>query len=152
MSREEYLVTQITGLKEEIDNANLTKIGRLLYVQKRLMQMIALAQDYIDVDNTVSPNFIVGSSEWKYLVSQSLAAVKSEASEANELLNPLGRIWKQKKELDLGELKEEIVDVLFFFLQTAAVVFDDSFELEQIYKRKYKKNLDRILQTIMKNE
>ena len=76
----------------------------------------------------------------KWLQMQTLATI----SELSELLNEVNfKWWKNPKELDYAAIKEELVDILHFFVSMCLKVGMDADELCRLYTAKNRENFDR---------
>lgn len=65
-------------------------------------------------------------------------------SEMAEMLDEVNfKWWKNPKELDSAALKEELVDILHFFLSMCLASGLDAEEMYQIYLRKNEENIKR---------
>lgn len=66
-------------------------------------------------------------------------------SEMAELLDEVNfKWWKNEKPVDPDALKEELVDILHFFLSMCIAAGMDTEEIYQIYLRKNKENIARL--------
>lgn len=76
----------------------------------------------------------------KWIQMQTLAMI----SELSELLDEVNfKWWKNKKEVNYDNLKEELVDILHFFTGMCLRVGMSADELFDIYMKKNKENFDR---------
>lgn len=76
----------------------------------------------------------------KWIQMQTLAML----SEMAELLNEVNfKWWKNPKELNYDNIKEELVDILHFFTGMCLRAGMTSEELYEIYMKKNKENFDR---------
>lgn len=65
-------------------------------------------------------------------------------AELGELLNEVNfKWWKNKKEIDPAAVKEELVDVLHFFISMCIRAGFTADELYEVYVSKNKENFDR---------
>lgn len=65
-------------------------------------------------------------------------------SELSELIDEVNfKWWKNPKELDYGAIKEELVDILHFFVSMCLKVGMDAEELFELYKTKNRENFRR---------
>lgn len=55
--------------------------------------------------------------------------------------------WKPKRKFDANKVKEELIDVLHFWLEVANMLNMSADEIVQIYKKKNEKNKNRKLVT-----
>lgn len=80
----------------------------------------------------------IGPAEW--IQKQTLAMI----SELAELLDEVNfKWWKNPKPIDEGALKEELVDILHFFVSMCLAAGMDAKELYQRYIDKNKENIMR---------
>lgn len=111
--------------KEEFDKMD--KLDKIFYMQSLF-------------DNEVMErrqlNFSV--EEW---IQKEVLAIVSELSEVLDEVNY--KWWKNKKQLDVDALKEELIDVLHFFVGMCLRVGMSADELLEIYMKKNKENFDR---------
>lgn len=81
-----------------------------------------------------------GISKEEWIQKQTLAMI----SELSELLDEVNfKWWKNKKEVDEQLVKEELVDILHFFVSMCLVYDMDAEELYSMYMDKNKENFDR---------
>ena len=65
-------------------------------------------------------------------------------SELGELLGEVNfKWWKNKKELDQAAIKEELIDILHFYISMCYRAGMDADELFEIYRSKNQENYDR---------
>ena len=76
--------------------------------------------------------------EW---VQKEILAIISELSEILDEVN--FKWWKNPKEVNERALKEEMIDVLHFFVSMCSKAGMTSDELFELYKEKNKENFDR---------
>ena len=76
--------------------------------------------------------------EW---VQKEVIAIIAELIEVVNEVNY--KWWKNPKEINLDALKEELIDVLHFFISTCLKVGLTSDELFEVYKKKNRENHDR---------
>ena len=82
----------------------------------------------------------ISKEEW--IQKQTLAMI----SELSELLDEVNfKWWKNKKEVNEQLVKEELVDILHFFVSMCLVYDMDGEELFNMYMDKNKENFDRQL-------
>ncbi len=80
----------------------------------------------------------IPTDEW--MQKETLAMI----SELGELLDEVNfKWWKNPKELDYNNIKEELVDILHFFVGMCLRAGMTSNELYEIYMKKNKENFDR---------
>lgn len=80
----------------------------------------------------------ISKDEW--VQKQTLAMI----SELSELLDEVNfKWWKNPKKVDEHAVKEEMVDILHFFVSMCLSYNMDANELFQIYKDKNQENFDR---------
>ena len=103
------------------------KLDRIFAMQAQLDQKIARER-----------NLEYSTEEW---VQKEVLAIISELSEILDEVN--FKWWKNKKELDLDQLKEEIVDVLHFLTSMSLKAGMSSEEIFQIYMKKNEENIKR---------
>jgi NTP pyrophosphatase (non-canonical NTP hydrolase) len=77
--------------------------------------------------------------------------VSTEAAEILELINKANRVWKTKEFNTATEMKEELIDVVFFILELAIFLGLTGEDLLKLYDHKYRKNLIRIYSVRIKN-
>lgn len=80
----------------------------------------------------------ISRDEW---VQKEILAIMSELNEIMAEIN--WKWWKNEKTVDENALKEEIVDVLHFFVSLCWKCGMDSEDLFRIYKEKNKENFAR---------
>lgn len=81
-----------------------------------------------------------GISKEEWIQKQTLAMI----SELSELIDEVNfKWWKNKKEVDEQLVKEELVDILHFFVSMCLVYDMDGEELFRMYMDKNKENFDR---------
>lgn len=81
-----------------------------------------------------------GISFEEWMQKESIAVI----AELCEMLNEVNyKWWKNKKEIDMDAVKEELVDVLHFFVSMCIKAGMDGGELHRIYLAKNKENFDR---------
>lgn len=65
-------------------------------------------------------------------------------AELCEMLNETNfKWWKNKKEVNMDAVKEELVDVLHFYISLCVKTGMDAAELHSLYLKKNKENFDR---------
>ncbi len=80
----------------------------------------------------------INMSEW---VQKEILAIMSEL---NEILGEINwKWWKNPKEINMSNLKEEIIDVLHFFVSMCLKVGMNAEEVFNIYLSKNKENIER---------
>lgn len=80
----------------------------------------------------------ISFEEW---MQKDVLAITAELS---ELLNEVNfKWWKNKKEIDPAAVKEELVDVLHFFVSMCLRAGFTADELYEVYSAKNKENFDR---------
>lgn len=70
--------------------------------------------------------------------------IVKEASEILEAMDNANRIWKVKDVSPSSEVKEELIDVVFFVLELAILLGLSGDDLVKLYNDKYRKNLKRL--------
>ncbi|MBQ9832818.1 MAG: dUTPase [Clostridia bacterium] len=80
----------------------------------------------------------ISREEW---IQKEILAIISELTEVMDEVN--FKWWKNPKEVDEASLKEEIIDVLHFFVSMCIKAGLTADELFEIYKAKNKENFDR---------
>ncbi|MFZ5975556.1 MAG: dUTPase [Bacillota bacterium] len=81
-----------------------------------------------------------GISTEQWIQKETLAMI----SELSELIDEVNfKWWKNPKELDYGAIKEELVDILHFFVSMCLKVGMDAEELFALYKKKNLENFRR---------
>jgi NTP pyrophosphatase (non-canonical NTP hydrolase) len=70
--------------------------------------------------------------------------LQKEVSEATEFFGDITKPWKENYEVDLAAIREEWIDVLFFWMQGAIALGLDPSEVFFAYFRKQAKNKERI--------
>lgn len=104
------------------------KLEKIFAMQKQLNEDIASRRDLGDISK----------EEW--IQKQTLAMI----SELSELLDEVNfKWWKNKKPVDDQLVKEELVDILHFFVSMCLVYDMDADELCSMYMDKNKENFDR---------
>lgn len=93
-----------------------------------------LNQDIIDKRNLQC----ISDEEW---IQKHMIAMFTEMAEVLEEINY--KWWKNKKEVNKDNLKEELVDVLHFYVSMCLKAGMTSNELYEIYLKKNKENFDR---------
>ena len=78
--------------------------------------------------------------------------LQGEAIEASEFWGDATKPWKEKYEFDVNAVKEEWIDVLFFWVQGAIALGMNADEVLEIYSLKHSKNLQRIAEKMGTNE
>lgn len=80
----------------------------------------------------------IDMNEW---VQKEILAIMSEL---NEILGEINwKWWKNPKEINKDNLKEEIIDILHFFISLCLKVGMNAEEVFEIYMNKNKENVDR---------
>lgn len=91
-------------------------------------------------DEIISRRHLEGISDEEWIQKQTLAML----SEMAELLNEVNfKWWKNPKPVDEHAVKEELVDILHFFVSMCLRAHMTPDELYQIYLDKNKENFDR---------
>ena len=81
-----------------------------------------------------------GKSVEEWIQKETLAMI----SELSELIDEVNfKWWKNPKELDYAAIKEELVDILHFFVSMCHKVGMDANELHKLYTVKNQENFDR---------
>ena len=81
-----------------------------------------------------------GISTEQWIQKETLAMI----SELAELIDEVNfKWWKNPKELDYAAIKEELVDILHFFVSMCLKVGMDADELCRLYTAKNRENFDR---------
>lgn len=80
----------------------------------------------------------ISQSEW---MQKHILAMLSEMAELLDEVN--FKWWKNPKPIDEPALKEELVDILHFFLSLCLTAGMDADEIYRIYKRKNEENFAR---------
>ncbi len=104
------------------------RLSHMLEIQQQLNQTIKDKRNL----NHIQP------TEWmqKYTLAM--------LSELAEMLDEVNfKWWKNEKEIDSPALKEELVDILHFFLSMCLAAGMDAEEMYQIYLRKNEENVKR---------
>lgn len=78
--------------------------------------------------------------------------LQGEAVEASEFWGDVTKPWKEKYEFDVDHVREEWIDVLFFWLQGAIILGLGAEEVFEIYSAKHAKNVQRIAEKMKGNE
>ena len=111
------------------------KLEKIFAMQKLLNEDIISRRNLQDVSK----------EEW--IQKQTLAMI----SELSELLDEVNfKWWKNKKQVDERLLKEEMVDILQFFVSMCLVYDMDAKELSNMYMDKNKENFDRKIELSLK--
>ena len=79
----------------------------------------------------------------KEMLNSSLLALTTEAGELANELNQW-KYWKNNKTIDHNRVEDEFADVMLFTFSIALQLGYDGSKLEEIYMRKYLKNINRI--------
>lgn len=104
------------------------RLEKIFEMQKMLNDDIRNRRDLDDISK----------EEW--IQKQTLAMI----SELSELLDEVNfKWWKNKKEVDEQLVKEELVDILHFFVSMCLVYDMDGEQLYKMYMDKNKENFDR---------
>jgi len=104
------------------------KLERIFELQKMLNQDI------------VERRSLQGITKEEWIQKQTLAMI----SELSELLDEVNfKWWKNKKEVDEQLVKEELVDILHFFVSMCLVYDMSADELYSMYMDKNKENFSR---------
>jgi len=95
-------------------------------------------QKKLNEDIIARRNLCFSKEEW--LQKQVLAMI----SELAELLDEVNfKWWKNKRELNDGYIREELTDILHFFVSMCLFAGMDAAELFDCYLKKNKENFDR---------
>ena len=93
-------------------------------------------------DDIIARRHLEGISDTEWIQKQTLAML----SEMAELLNEVNfKWWKNEKPVNEHAVKEELVDILHFFVSMCQRAHMTPDELYQIYLDKNKENFDRQL-------
>ncbi len=93
-------------------------------------------------DDIIQRRHLEGISDTEWIQKQTLAML----SEMAELLNEVNfKWWKNPKPVDEAAVKEELVDILHFFVSMCLRTHMSPDELYQIYMEKNKENFNRQL-------
>lgn len=104
------------------------KLDKIFAMQKLLNEDIISRRSLQDISK----------EEW--IQKQTLAMI----SELSELLDEVNfKWWKNKKEVDEKLVKEELVDILHFFVSMCLVYDMDANEMFEMYMNKNKENFNR---------
>ncbi len=104
------------------------KLDEIFYMQEKFDTDLAINRGLTDIPAD------------KWIQMQTLAMI----SELAELLDEVNfKWWKNPKELNPTNIKEELVDILHFFTGMCIRAGMTSKELYQIYMKKNKENFDR---------
>lgn len=109
--------------------------------QKKMdkLDTIFFMQEKFDTDLAINRNLCDIKPE-KWIQMQTLAMI----SELAELLDEVNfKWWKNPKEIDFNNIKEELVDILHFFTGMCIRAGMTADELYSIYMKKNKENFDR---------
>lgn len=91
-------------------------------------------------EDIISRRQLEGITDEEWIQKLVLATI----SELGELLDEVNfKWWKNPKEIDAPALKEELVDVLHFFVSMCLRAGMDADELHRIYMSKNQENFDR---------
>lgn len=91
-------------------------------------------------DELVERRGLTGIPMEKWIQMQTLATI----SELSELLDEVNfKWWKNPKPVDQDALKEELVDILHFFVSMCLSAGMDAEELHERYLKKNQENFDR---------
>lgn len=113
---------------------------------KDKLDIIFQMQNMLDEDIREKRN-LDGISDEEWIQKKVLAMI----SELAELLDEVNfKWWKNPKEIDRNNIKEELVDILHFFVSMCLSANMNADELFAIYKYKNKENFNRQLGKSMK--
>ncbi len=104
--------------------------SRLSELQSKLMQVL-------DVPHVEGLPFYLQPS-----FREAMIGAAQEALETHEAAGAMTKPWKSATEADV---KEELIDVLFYWLEAVIVSGMTQREIEAIYLEKYYKNLRRVI-------
>ncbi len=102
------------------------------------LDMIFSMQSALNKEIRQARNLSFSSSEW---IQKETLAMLSEMAEVLDEVN--FKWWKNKKEIDEKALKEELIDILHFFISMCIDAGMTADEMLEIYSRKNQENLDR---------
>jgi len=106
------------------------KLDEIWHRNQKLREMV-FERNELDYDMDLT-------SEW---VEKNVIALMSELGEfANETDF---KWWKQSATVDNEEFREELIDILFFWMQLAEVAYDDPQDLFEEYINKWEVNVER---------
>ena len=122
------MLTRLNRQKKHIRRDILDKLEKIFEMQSLLNKDIVTRRNLEHVSK----------EEW--IQKQTLAMI----SELSELLDEVNfKWWKNKKPVDEQLVKEELVDILHFFVSMCLVYGLDASELYQMYMDKNKENFNR---------
>ena len=102
---------------------------------EKIFEMQKMLNDDIRIKRNLD-----GISKEEWIQKQTLAMI----SELSELLDEVNfKWWKNKKKVNEQLVKEELVDILHFFVSMCLVYDMDAEELFSMYMDKNKENFDR---------
>lgn len=107
-------------------------ITRLLELQRQLMKVL-----YIEPDGD-KPYYK------EQLFRDAAVGMAKEALEVHEAAGQSDKPWKSFMEEDV---REEMIDVLFYWLEAVAIAGYSDRDIEQAYYEKFQKNLKRIIRS-----
>lgn len=114
------------------DQVKADHLDELLTRQRELMQRLGL--DTTPVTTLDSP-----------LLLEGLVMLAGEVSEALDPLLVRSKPWKQVDSTrQRQQVEEEVIDILFFWLEVATLLGWDSLEIRRRYLDKWKRNLQRL--------
>lgn len=114
------------------DQVKADHLDELLTRQRELMQRLGL--DTTPVTTLDSP-----------LLLEGLVMLAGEVSEALDPLLVRSKPWKQVDSArQRQQVEEEVIDILFFWLEVATLLGWDSLEIRRRYLDKWKRNLQRL--------
>lgn len=105
---------------------------------KDKLDVIFDMQRMLDADIESRRNLSFSREEW--IMKDTLAIM----AELGELINEVNfKWWKNQKPVDDACVKEELIDILHFFVSMCIRAGMDADELFEVYKQKNKDNFDR---------
>lgn len=110
-------------------------LDRLLTKQRELMHLLGI--DHLSGTLTIND---------KPSISEMGAAIgiTVEAAEILEAMDKANRVWKINQEPTVNQVKEELIDVLFFVLELSVLLDLSGEDLIRLYQEKYNRNLERL--------
>lgn len=109
-------------------------------LQKKLMEILGTPQ--VDIE----------ALRDSITLRDCIQGVISEAVEVSDLISTSLKPWKDAKPLDKAHLREEVVDILFLWMETCIILEMTPSDVEKIYREKHLNNLARFMVTYPSSE
>jgi len=108
----------------------------------RLEGIIRIQKEYLDMLIAENPILVTGYTK-EEMLSKLCTAIIQEACELQNLTN--WKWWKQsKKEFDIEEAREELIDIMHFVIHAAILLGMDAEMIFNEYMRKNMINRERV--------